>query len=226
MNSLAQLLENLESHLESLREAGIREVEITRDLPVRPAVRPPREAPARPIRPSPATGVPPRPNPPPPPAAKPAQPKAATTNVVWARVERLPECGDGVSPSETALVVVCEARDVGGELLNNMLRAMGYASPEAPQPLASPEDLQGRGARVVCFGSNAHDAACVHGMGLSLVRGQWQKHPAGRMISTYGPGYLEGHPEGKRTVWRDLQQVLSDLGLSLPPWVKGGRASS
>ena len=228
--TLHQTLTLLAAHLEGLREQGVTRLTVGAALPElrktappnppstsrpdRATARPPTSAPAPAASPSSAVS---------PPAAAPAA-KRAGPELVYLRAERLPECQDAHDRSETAIILVCEQNDLlgeNGDLLAKMMRAIGYPLPaDACEPLQAVADLHGKAARILCLGAAAHAAVSTLKMDLSLLRGKWQSTPAGRMIATHGPSYLEGNPAGKKAVWTDLKNLLQDLGLDIPDWTQ------
>jgi hypothetical protein len=223
MTPLRSILQMLRSCLDGLDEAGVRQVPVaipfratTAPTPTRAAERPPAPvaAPA-----PPAATPPPRPQPVAPPAAPPPPPRPVR-RILALRCIRLSECGDKVPSDATAILVLCdhdELMERNRVLLLEMLKAIGYGVDGDPQPLAQPPELAGKAARILCLGNPALLALDPHGMDLGIVRGMWQQTPWGRMIASYPPSYLHDNPPGKKAIWLDLQNLLKDLKLDLPP---------
>ena len=51
---------------------------------------------------------------------------------------------------------------------------------------------------------------------ISRQRGKWRDYHGIRLMPTFHPSYLLRNPSSKRQVWDDLQEVMRELGLSLP----------
>lgn len=220
MSRLSTILNTLHAHLQGLREDGVRTV------PVRDSWAPPRPGPASPAPSSPSR--PPQgsaagrtPAPPPSPATPP--PAETTVALVWCRLERLAECGDARPAGDTSLALVLESSEWkgdNGDLLRKMLHAIGYAPVTQPESLPDLPHLWTQGARVVCLGDAALQTLSPMKMPLKLVRGKWLKTPAGKLLATYGPGYLNRNQPAKKAAWEDLQLLLADLDLTIPSWTR------
>ncbi len=213
MTPIRSILQTLRSCLDALDEAGQRQIPVT--IPFRATTAPtPTRAAERP--PAPAPPAPPRPQPvaPPPPPPRPVR------RILALRCIRLSECGDKVPSDATAILVLCdhdEMMERNRVLLLDMLKAIGYQMDGEAKPLAQPSELAGRGVRILCLGNPALLALDPHGMDLGIVRGMWQQTPWGRMIASHPPSYLHDNPPGKKAIWLDLQSLLKDLKLELPP---------
>src|SRR5207302_10822219 len=60
-----------------------------------------------------------------------------------------------------------------------------------------------------------HDALPIFGThkSISTFRGQWFDFRGSRLLATYHPAYLLRNPAAKGEVWKDLQKVMTVLGL-------------
>lgn len=126
-----------------------------------------------------------------------------------------------------------------GQLLNNMITAMGLAREEVyianivkcrppanrvPEPAeantCSPFLLRQidivRPEVIVALGSTA--AAYLLGVKQSLasLRGTWHTCRGAKLAVTYHPAFLLRDPRMKSEAWKDLQMVMKDLGLKPP----------
>lgn len=66
---------------------------------------------------------------------------------------------------------------------------------------------------VCCLGSCAAQTLLQTTQGISKFRGEWFDFRGGKLIATYHPAYLLRNPPAKSEVWKDLQKVMSHLGL-------------
>jgi uracil-DNA glycosylase family 4 len=66
---------------------------------------------------------------------------------------------------------------------------------------------------VCCLGSCAAQTLLQTAQGISKFRGEWFDFRGGKLIATYHPAYLLRNPPAKGEVWKDLQKVMSHLGL-------------
>jgi DNA polymerase len=57
---------------------------------------------------------------------------------------------------------------------------------------------------------------------ISKLRGNWHEVRGVKLMPTFHPAYLLRNPGDKRLVWADIQLVMKELGMSIPP--RGGRA--
>ena len=55
---------------------------------------------------------------------------------------------------------------------------------------------------------------------ISRLRGRWQAYQGIPLMPTYHPAYLLRNPNEKETVWKDVQLILTQLGLPVPPRAK------
>jgi len=75
---------------------------------------------------------------------------------------------------------------------------------------------------IVCLGATAAQALLETNRGISQFRGQWQDFRGSKLLATYHPAYLLRNPGAKGEVWKDLQKVMTELGLE----VKKSKSSS
>jgi uracil-DNA glycosylase len=66
---------------------------------------------------------------------------------------------------------------------------------------------------IVCLGSVAAQTLLETNRGISQFRGQWLDFRGRKLLATYHPAYLLRNPSAKGEVWKDLQKVMSALGL-------------
>ncbi|HTZ49301.1 MAG TPA: uracil-DNA glycosylase [Verrucomicrobiae bacterium] len=69
---------------------------------------------------------------------------------------------------------------------------------------------------IVCLGAVAAKALLQTTKGITQFRGQWLEWRGRKLMATYHPAYLLRNPPAKADVWKDLQKVMAELGLSLP----------
>jgi uracil-DNA glycosylase len=69
---------------------------------------------------------------------------------------------------------------------------------------------------IVCLGAVAAKTLLETTRGISQFRGQWLEWRGHKLMATYHPAYLLRNPPAKADVWKDLQKVMSELGLQLP----------
>jgi uracil-DNA glycosylase len=74
---------------------------------------------------------------------------------------------------------------------------------------------------IVCLGACAAQTLLQTNRGISHFRGQWLEFRGHRLMATYHPAYLLRNPAAKSEVWKDLQNVMSVLGLE----VKKGKSA-
>jgi uracil-DNA glycosylase family 4 len=68
---------------------------------------------------------------------------------------------------------------------------------------------------IVCLGSVAAQTLLETNRGISQFRGQWLEFRGRKLLATYHPAYLLRNPGAKGEVWKDLQKVMSALGLEM-----------
>ena len=126
-----------------------------------------------------------------------------------------------------------------GQLLNNMILAMGLARTEVyianivkcrPPGNRVPEPVEAntcsqfllrqidvvRPEVIVALGATA--AIYLLGVKRSLgsLRGQWHTCRGAKLAVTYHPAFLLRDPRQKAEAWKDLQMVMAELKLTLP----------
>jgi uracil-DNA glycosylase len=126
-----------------------------------------------------------------------------------------------------------------GQLLNNMIAAMGLAREEVyianivkcrPPGNRVPEPVEAntcsqfllrqidvvRPEVIVALGSTA--AIYLLGMkrSLSSLRGGWYTCRGAKLVVTYHPAFLLRDPRQKAEAWKDLQMVMAEMGLKAP----------
>lgn len=68
---------------------------------------------------------------------------------------------------------------------------------------------------IVCLGATAAQLLLQTDRGISQFRGQWLEFRSVKLMATYHPAYLLRNPAAKADVWKDLQKVMSELGLAV-----------
>ncbi len=68
---------------------------------------------------------------------------------------------------------------------------------------------------IVCLGAIAAQTILETTRGISQFRGQWQEFRGRKLMATYHPAYLLRNPAAKSEVWKDLQKVMTELGLEV-----------
>jgi DNA polymerase len=66
---------------------------------------------------------------------------------------------------------------------------------------------------ICCLGACAAQTLLETNQGISRFRGEWFDFRGSKLIATYNPAYLLRNPNAKSEVWKDLQKVMSLLGL-------------
>ena len=66
---------------------------------------------------------------------------------------------------------------------------------------------------VVCLGAVAAQTLLQTNRGISHYRGEWLEFRGRKLLATYHPAYLLRNPNAKGEVWKDLQKVMTVLGL-------------
>jgi len=66
---------------------------------------------------------------------------------------------------------------------------------------------------ICCLGACAAQTLLETNQGISRFRGEWFDYRGAKLIATYHPAYLLRNPNAKGEVWKDLQKVMSVLGL-------------
>lgn len=68
---------------------------------------------------------------------------------------------------------------------------------------------------IVCLGATAAKLLLDTEQGISQFRGQWMDFRGRKLMATYHPAYLLRNPAAKSEVWKDLQKVMTELGLEI-----------
>jgi len=69
---------------------------------------------------------------------------------------------------------------------------------------------------LVCLGAVAAKTLLETNRGITQFRGQWMEWRGRKLMATYHPAYLLRNPNAKGEVWKDLQKVMTELGLQPP----------
>lgn len=67
---------------------------------------------------------------------------------------------------------------------------------------------------IVCLGAVAAKTLLETTRGISQFRGEWLEWRGRRLMATFHPAYLLRNPNAKSEVWKDLQKVMTELGLA------------
>jgi uracil-DNA glycosylase len=70
---------------------------------------------------------------------------------------------------------------------------------------------------VVALGKFAAQTLLETTTAISKLRGRWFEFRGRKLMPTFHPSYLLRNPADKRLVWADIQLVMGELGLPLPP---------
>jgi DNA polymerase len=126
-----------------------------------------------------------------------------------------------------------------GQLLNNMIAAMGLARAEVyianivkcrPPANRVPEPVEANTCSqfllrqidvvqpevIVALGSTAAIYLLGVKQSLSSLRGRWHTCRGAKLAVTYHPAFLLRDPRQKAEAWKDLQMVMAQLGLTPP----------
>ncbi|WP_433971741.1 uracil-DNA glycosylase [Tunturiibacter lichenicola] len=126
-----------------------------------------------------------------------------------------------------------------GQLLNNMIQAMGLKREEVyianivkcrPPANRVPEPVEANTCDqfllqqidvvqpqvVVALGSTAAMYLLGVKQSLSSLRGRWHSCRGAKLAVTYHPAFLLRDPRMKGDAWKDLQMVMAELGLKAP----------
>lgn len=66
---------------------------------------------------------------------------------------------------------------------------------------------------ICCLGACSAQTLLETNQGISRFRGEWFDYRGSKLIATYHPAYLLRNPNAKGEVWKDLQKVMTVLGL-------------
>jgi DNA polymerase len=126
-----------------------------------------------------------------------------------------------------------------GQLLNNMIAAMGLKREEVyianivkcrPPGNRTPEFAEAstcsqfllkqidivRPKVIVALGATAATYLLGVRQSLSSLRGRWHSTRGAKLAVTYHPAFLLRDPRQKGEAWKDLQMVMTELGLKAP----------
>jgi uracil-DNA glycosylase len=126
-----------------------------------------------------------------------------------------------------------------GQLLNNMIAAMGLARGDVyianivkcrPPSNRVPEPIEANTCSqfllrqidvvqpevIVALGSTAATYLLGVKQSLSGLRGRWHTCRGAKLAVTYHPAFLLRDPRQKAEAWKDLQRVMVELGLTPP----------
>ncbi len=150
---------------------------------------------------------------------------------------RLMFVGEGPGADEDASGVPFVGK--AGQLLNNMIQAMGLKREEVyianivkcrPPANRVPEPIEANTCDqfllrqidvvqpqvVVALGSTAAMYLLGVKQSLSALRGRWHSCRGAKLAVTYHPAFLLRDPRMKGDAWKDLQMVMAELGLKAP----------
>jgi uracil-DNA glycosylase len=126
-----------------------------------------------------------------------------------------------------------------GQLLNNMIKAMGLQreqvyianiikcrppgnrTPERDEcetcsPFLMRQIAAVKPKAIVALGSVAAKTLLAVNAPMSELRGKWYDFRGTKLAVTYHPAFLLRDPRQKKEAWKDLQMVMKELGLSAP----------
>ena len=150
---------------------------------------------------------------------------------------RLMFVGEGPGADEDAQGIPFVGK--AGQLLNNMIGAMGLARAEVyianivkcrPPGNRVPEPVEAntcsqfllrqidvvRPEAIVALGATAATYLLGVKQSLSSLRGRWHRCRGAKLAVTYHPAFLLRDPRQKAEAWKDLQMVMRELGLTPP----------
>jgi len=151
---------------------------------------------------------------------------------------RLMFVGEGPGADEDAQGLPFVGR--GGQLLNNMINAMGLKREEVyianivkcrPPKNRVPEPIEANTCKpflfqqieviqpevIVALGSTAATYLLGAKASLSSLRGRIHHAFNTKLIVTYHPAFLLRDPTQKKEAWKDLQMAMAELGLKAKP---------
>jgi len=126
-----------------------------------------------------------------------------------------------------------------GQLLNNMIKAMGIQredvyianiikcrppgnrTPERDEcetcsPFLMRQIASIKPKVIVALGAVAAKTLLAINAPMSELRGRWFDFRGTKLAVTYHPAFLLRDPRQKKETWKDLQMVMKDLGLAVP----------
>jgi uracil-DNA glycosylase len=127
-----------------------------------------------------------------------------------------------------------------GQLLTNMIKAMGLSREEVyianiikcrPPGNRTPERDECETCSpflmrqietvapkaIVALGAVAAKTLLAINAPMSELRGRWYDFRGTKLAVTYHPAFLLRDPRQKKETWKDLQMVMKELGLEVPP---------
>ena len=66
---------------------------------------------------------------------------------------------------------------------------------------------------IVALGTFAAQTLLKTRMPISRLRGVWHAYHGIKVMPTFHPAYLLRNPQDKKTVWKDIQEVMRELGM-------------
>jgi uracil-DNA glycosylase len=150
---------------------------------------------------------------------------------------RLMFVGEGPGADEDASGIPFVGK--AGQLLNNMIQAMGLKREEVyianivkcrPPANRVPEPVEANTCDqfllqqidvvqpqvVVALGATAAMYLLGVKQSLSALRGRWHSCRGAKLAVTYHPAFLLRDPRMKGEAWKDLQRVMAEMGLKAP----------
>jgi DNA polymerase len=150
---------------------------------------------------------------------------------------RLMFIGEGPGADEDAQGIPFVGK--AGQLLNNMIAAMGLAREQVyianivkcrPPANRVPEPIEANTCSqfllrqidvvqpevIVALGATAAMYLLGVKQSLSSLRGRWHTCRGAKLAVTYHPAFLLRDPRQKAEAWKDLQMVMGELGLKAP----------
>jgi len=150
---------------------------------------------------------------------------------------RLMFVGEGPGADEDAQGIPFVGK--AGQLLNNMIAAMGLARADVyianivkcrPPGNRVPEPAEANTCSpfllrqidvvqpevIVALGATAATYLLGVKQSLSSLRGRWHNCRGAKLVVTYHPAFLLRDPRQKAEAWKDLQMVMGELGLTAP----------
>jgi DNA polymerase len=74
---------------------------------------------------------------------------------------------------------------------------------------------------ICCLGTFAAQTLLTTKDPISRLRGRWHVYQGIKLMPTFHPAYLLRNPAEKKTVWADIQRVMTELGLPEPTRTAG-----
>jgi DNA polymerase len=150
---------------------------------------------------------------------------------------RLMFVGEGPGADEDASGIPFVGK--AGQLLNNMIQAMGLKREEVyianivkcrPPNNRVPEPVEANTCDqfllqqidvvqpevVVALGATAAMYLLGVKQSLSALRGRWHSCRGAKLAVTYHPAFLLRDPRMKSEAWKDLKRVMAEMGLKAP----------